>query len=554
MKKLYFLLAAMTAPALINAEPNLQVIDGVPVLVQFYGHKMSADGTQLVGEAEDGSAVYYNIPDNIFYTYLDCNFGRGNVIADDGTVVGSLLTESDTQSTIAVLMKDGEITVPPVFEKYVSSNIHSITPDGSRICGVVGNSGKGASNFPFYCDRDANGNYSELKFLPYPEKDLMGDYAQYCSATCMSDDGKRILGQVIDNHGTFIYPIQYVQGENGEWEYNYPAESLFNTENLPLPDPFEEFEMKEPEPTDWMDDSEKEEWDEAMLIWEQNSFDPEYSPYDHLEWFLTQDEIEDYLAALSEYEEAAEEYNEKYFLFWERYYAIMDCSVNFERNAMALSPNGKWMAAAQAYEKVYEDTMDYVELFYRPYEFNLLTGEVGPIAEAELNLGISQAFNNGDVICVTPVASVLPPRSWLYKNAEKELISFEDYIKEVNPTYGDWYEENLYAYIPVADNEDGTFEYVYATITGLVSASEDLTMICGGVVGDAIDFGVNLSYLFSGLPADVKGIESDLKVENVYAVYNLQGVKVMTTKDVNNLNTLSNGVYIINGKKVMLRK
>lgn len=48
-------------------------------------------------------------------------------------------------------------------------------------------------------------------------------------------------------------------------------------------------------------------------------------------------------------------------------------------------------------------------------------------------------------------------------------------------------------------------------------------------------------------PAGVDSIEND----DVYKVYNLQGVKVMEGKD---LNSLGNGIYVINGKKVVIRK
>lgn len=552
MKKHYFTIAALLVPVFLCNAQDMQEIEGVPVLVDFYCHRTSTDGTQLVGEAEDGSTVYYNIPENKFYNYPDCTFGRGNVVSDEGTVVGCQLLESDTQSTVGVLMKDGVITIPSILKGYMSSDIHSITPDGQRICGVIGNSGSGQSHFPFYCDKDANGNFSEVKFLPYPKEDFFGDVPQYCSATCMSEDGKTIVGQVIDSHGAFIYPIQYTENEKGEWNYYYPSKSLFNTENLPLPEPFKEFDMEEPEPTNWMDEKEKEEWEAAKLKWEQNSFAPEYSPYDHLEWFLTDEEIMEYEAALAEYEEAAEKYNEQYFSFWEQYYAILDCSVGFERNSMALSPNGQWMASAQVLDFIPEDSMDYIEILYRPYRFNLVKDENIALADAEYNLGISQVFDNGDVICVTPVASVLPPRSWLYINSEKKLISIEDYIKDVNPTYGKWYENNLYAYIPVAENEDGSFSFTWATITGLVTANEDMTMLVGAIIGDAIDFGANLSYIFTGLPAGVEGIEAESSIAESYTVYNLQGVKVMTTKERGDLINLSKGIYIINGKKVII--
>lgn len=49
----------------------------------------------------------------------------------------------------------------------------------------------------------------------------------------------------------------------------------------------------------------------------------------------------------------------------------------------------------------------------------------------------------------------------------------------------------------------------------------------------------------------VEGIESE-SVPAIYRVYNPQGLKVLETKDVTLLKSLPSGIYIINGKKVML--
>ena len=557
MKKIFFL-PIVFAFTLVSQAQILE-IDGVPILTDFYSHQMSIDGTQIVGESEDGSTVYYNIPENKFYNYEYCSFGRGYVIADNGTIVGSLLMDTEAQSTAGVIMKDGKITNPSVFDSYITSNIHSITPDASRVCGVVGNSGRGMSNLPYYCDMDENGNLGELKFLPTPEKDFFGNHPQYCSATWISEDGKTIAGQVIDARGFYVYPIIYRENEEGVWSYSLPSESLFNRDKLPLPEPLGDFDqeypnLEYPEPTQFMDPSQLEKWDEAYLIWETNNFAENLSPYNNLDLFMTDEEISAYLDAVYKYNEAVEEYNEKNEAFWEQVYKIVDCSVFFERNLMALSPNGKWLTAARYYEDTSGLVYDNIMVTYIPYLFNLGTGEITQIADDKVNLGVNQAFNNGDVICASPVASVLPPRSWLYKHSSNELISIEDYVKSVNSFYGNWFEENLSGYIPVAENEDGTFEYQFATITGLVSASEDLTVICGGVLGYAINLDMYLSYLFNGLPSGVESIEVEQPSDNVYNVFNLQGVKVMTTKDPSSLKDLSKGVYIVNGKKVLITK
>ncbi|MBQ8773410.1 MAG: VCBS repeat-containing protein, partial [Muribaculaceae bacterium] len=52
----------------------------------------------------------------------------------------------------------------------------------------------------------------------------------------------------------------------------------------------------------------------------------------------------------------------------------------------------------------------------------------------------------------------------------------------------------------------------------------------------------------------VSGIAGVIADNGVYVVYNLQGVKLMETENVDDLNKLSEGFYIINGSKVAIRK
>lgn len=58
-------------------------------------------------------------------------------------------------------------------------------------------------------------------------------------------------------------------------------------------------------------------------------------------------------------------------------------------------------------------------------------------------------------------------------------------------------------------------------------------------------------YFFQILPIDNSSIPKIFlnRNENFYDVYNLNGLKILTTSDSNDLKRLSNGIYIINGKK-----
>ena len=57
----------------------------------------------------------------------------------------------------------------------------------------------------------------------------------------------------------------------------------------------------------------------------------------------------------------------------------------------------------------------------------------------------------------------------------------------------------------------------------------------------------------NGSGDDGDGIEEIIVDNSVYHVFTINGHKVMTTKDKNQLNTLSSGLYIINGQKVMVQ-
>ncbi len=54
---------------------------------------------------------------------------------------------------------------------------------------------------------------------------------------------------------------------------------------------------------------------------------------------------------------------------------------------------------------------------------------------------------------------------------------------------------------------------------------------------------------------DSNGIfDINAESNDILRIYNIQGVNILNTTDRNAINTLSNGIYIINGKKVMIRK
>lgn len=550
MRKLLLLSLALTAATAGYAQEP-ENWNGVDVIPGFYGFKMSHDGVQIVGDAEDGSTVYYNRVTKTAYYYEGCDFGRGYVVSDAGMIVGTRLIDSDDMSNQAVVMQDGKWYTPNVLQGFVTSNIHSITPDGSRICGVVGR-GMGPTNEPFYCDIDAEGNFGQIQYLPTPPKDLLGATPMYCTANWMSADGKTIAGQVVEGRGVLLYPIIYTQDSQGSWSYSLPAEHLFNPEGYDLPKPVGEFEdefpgVEYPDVMKYISPDKMSLWDEYYNKWETNGFDEEYDPYSHLDLFLTAENLEKYLEATIAYDNALLEYSDMITEYWEEVDRIADTSVFFVRNAAALSMDGKWYASSG---EVFASGNDIEGYFYNwvPYLFNLETGEYMEIGSREATLVTNEVTTDGNVICATPAGGALPPVSYIYLNEKDEIMSLYGYVNSLNSEYGAWMEEYL-----TGDVQVGETDYERATVTGTAEASNDLSVISAGVMASALGYGgYFMTYILDDLSAGVEELQIDPTVDGLYRVYNLQGVKVLETKDPSVVNSLGKGLYIINGKKVLL--
>lgn len=562
MKKNLLAISLLLTTGVVFAQGNRIVnIEGVDILLEFYGHKVSHDGMQLIGEDENGELVYYNNSTKTIYEYPGCSYGQGYVIADNGWVVGNRMVDSNSQTNEGVIMAAGKIIVPPMFKNYPTSNIHSITPDATRICGVVGNPGRGLMDMPYYCDIDADGNIGEIQLLPTPPEDFFGSLPQRVTATWMSKDGKTIAGQVVQSRGILAYPILYHQNEQGIWNYSLPSEPLFNQAGIPLPKPVgdieEEFpDVVYPEIENYIDPDKLAKWEADILAWQASGSGEANSPYNNLGLYMSQAKVEQYLMDAARYNEAFLEYDEMNMKYWEDMAKIERSSVFFGRNMMAMSADGTWLASSQEVEDMSKfDPMDpeSITMNYIPYLFNLETGENIRLGETGDNLVTNQVLPNGDVIATTPAAAIVPACSYFFLKDQGRMLSVVEYLEEVKPEYAAWLEENLSSDLPVGIDPNGNYIMGHLVITGLVSASEDLSVIYGGVEGYAVGLNQLITYIMPGLPASgIEQVEAELPDDGMIRVYNLQGVKMMETKEISNLRNLAKGLYIINGKKVVL--
>lgn len=489
------------------------------ILPEFYAFKISSDGKWLYSDTGSGEIIIYDLATNQHNEFYGMSLGNGNALALDGTAVGS------TDMGKAVILKGDEEISPAVFDEYWNSLPFAITDDSSRMVGIVGNNG--TSNLddkvqyflPFVADIDDEGNVSNLTFLPHPDKDFFGVVPQYCSASWISNDGKVILGQVIDGSGMLIQPIVYRQGEDGEWTYSLPSKSLFNPENLPLPEYPGEFTMTQPNPIDFIGNEEKKkEYQEDMDWWKsQGNFEEELYPGNHLEEYMTYEEIEEYNKAVEEFNKAVKEYNEKIEEYYEARDAILDTSVSFELNGSCLNSDGT--LAAMASEYVLDDGE--IELGFRSgyttYIIDLSDDSMIEIKNENPYIHPTQVLNGNIIIGATVGAEA--QATYVYLPGASDYIPVEDYFAATTPYAADWLQENL-----VQPLYDGSM----AMISGRGVASDDFSVFASGVPAYMFDENyVYLTYIFNGLTT---------------------GIKEVTAYENSALRVLAGGVIAINGE------
>lgn len=521
MKKSIILLAALSLPAIAGLAA--EVPENVVYQKGIYTFKISPNG--LWFGSQGGVASTYNSETGKVVYYEDMYIGNGNAISDNGLLVG-------TDNTSAVIMKDGEAIHSDSFSPYWGSYINAITRDGSRITGFVnGQRGADLMYIPFVADVDADGNVGELTILPHPKIDLFGSAApQSVVGHSISDDGKSIIGEVTDWRGMFSYPIYFVQDDKGEWDYFLPTEQLFNPTGIDIPrNPWLD-EPKYPEPEDFMTNPLlKQAYEAAMEKWEASGYNgtqPNPSAY------MTE---EDY----ANYEKAVEDYNEWYYgrlddekAYVQLYIDVLRSSPGSSGGEMALHGSGDYFVARGT---VLNENFEMVGTLYK---FNR-DGSYETLGNlTEEGLFPNQVLSDGTIVLTKAIMAV--PDSYFLFPDKDELVSLQDYLKPDHPEISNWIDSEFFG-------------------NGIVVVSDDMSVMGAGLTPDHyIYYDAELadylysSYIITGLKnTGVEGIEAE-NPDGIYKVYNLEGMKVLETKDASALNGLAKGIYIVNGKKVKL--
>lgn len=517
MRKVLMIVAGFGL-ALSGVSQNLP--DHVDFKEGFYAVKISPQGNRIISKT--GSMSVYDTETGETFVYTDCLMGYGNTITDNGIVVGDA-------GDLAAIFYEGETILPEALLPYRSSQLNALTPDASRVVGMINNSNDDdVAYVGFVADLNPDFSITNITPLPYPKLDLFGSAPQFTTAVWISDDGKTVIGQVLDWRGFYCYPIVYKEDESGQWSYSLPSESLFNPTKIDIP------------ANPWINKPEMPVAENFMSGLMLQAYRMKYQEY--LQGKVTEMPIpEDYMTdeQYAAYEKAVNDYNEWFYgntqrinQYLEIYDNVLATSPTFSLNEMALHPSGEYFMT-QGGTIDFSGEMD--GAIYQFSDKDLIDIWKGP----DKNLYPCQILADGTLVASLPMMDV--PTSYIVLPDTKEFVSIPRYLENNYPEIATW------------------LTTTFPGGSGLVSISSDKSVMAGALIPGQYAFydedtdPYYSTYIISGLTAGVEQIAIEPE-EGVFKVYNFQGVKVLETKEVSLMESLSPGLYIVNGKKVFISR
>lgn len=448
---------------------SLCVAQSTSYHADFYFDKMSPNGKWMSGHSM-GTILLYNANSGEYEEYVASEdlvsayyaTGIGNCWSNDGILVGSV-NDHD-----CAYYQNSEWNELPLLPENGGLNMaHCITPDANRIAGVVGMSGMNMESEqmikPVYWDRESDGSYGMYKELPYPTTDFCGRVPQYVTAIAISDDGKTIVGQVVDWSGFYIYPIVYTQDGSGAWSYRTYCEGILYPEGTT----FNEWPGEEPAAPDYtvyMNDEQKaaytaalKEYNDAFnrylngeILWNQVPAEPNPADY------ISADRLGEYNDAVNAYDLAI--YN--YYKAVEEFDAVMMANMtgsSFIFNNVYISGNGRYYSCTLKQS-------DYSNPYYTittntPVKIDLQeSADVIYKVNTSMDMIASSVMNDGRMIVQNP-SMAYGRNSYIVSDDCQTLTTFIDYLESRDSKVAEWVKSKTTFDIPYY-NENS--EYVLA--------------------------------------------------------------------------------------------
>ena len=454
-----------------------------------------------------GYAKVYDVENDEMTEYPGCTLSQGNSVSNDGVVAAG-----------GSLLKDGEIIHLKTAEGTGGFDVEGITPDGKHVCG-------GWRGGPFTAELDENYNVVNPVRLPTPSTDLFGDRPQWINATMISADGNTIAGQIQDGYGMFLYPIIYYNSPEG-WKYTIPIEDLFNPNGIEIGKNPLNHQPEYPYPEDYMSDAEAALYQEAYRVY-LNGGGKKPDPAQ----FMSEEEYQRYVDAVDEYNDWYYSSQEDFKNYLNNYYAIVESTPSFNQGELAIHPSGEFVYMNGGIKNEFGQSVNYM------YEMGI-DGVNRLIPLADNNLAPVAVLSDGTLL--SSPTNAFGFNTYLLEPGTEEFINIIDYLAPQHPEIAAWIDDS------------------FVGMSGLVNMSDDRSRIMGTIfvtqLNDELyataDFRYG-TYFINIDPAGVESIETE-PADGVYRVFNLQGLKVLETRDASALRDLPKGLFIINGKKVLV--
>lgn len=344
-------------------------------------------------------------------------------------------------------------------------SVNAVTADGSRFCGNTatgvefGVDVDGTMVVP--CIWDRSGNTFTRTRLPYPDKDYLGLAPQYVTALCISDDGHTIIGQQRSCSGFVNEYILYRQDADGNWTWSRPFEALFNPNHIEIP-PYPGEGPDIPSIEAFMTQEELNAYIAAV-----NAYYETGGTYPDYEQFMTPEEIAAFNEAAKPYLEWAAKYEE-----WSKIdEQVRNSSVTFVFNQGSISPNGRYFVASS--ETGWYDQNLNLHSTYRPFLYDIEKGEI--VVSDGPSILVTAVSNDGDIVGYLREDDI--EYGYALPHGSSEWLPFEQYVVQRNPSLKDWVEENWRHEIEVViDEEEGITEFQDLYITGMPFMSRDFSL------------------------------------------------------------------------------
>lgn len=482
---------------------------------------------------KDNCFIYYDDDPNHVEAGVQDGYmpGFGTCVALDGSAVGNAVLytvdmEAHTyeQTDQAVIFKQGEIIPLPCVNPALGGIAHAVTPDGSAICGIMGNASfsidpDGIMQLPVVWYRNEDGTYAEPYVLPHPDKDFLGGVPQYVTAIAMSQDGNTIVGQVISETGFDVYPIVYRRDAEGKWSYTLPFSELYYTHpEVVIP----ENPGDCPEYDDFMTAEEIQAYKDALKAW-QDAGGTDWSTYPKKKDFMTDEELAAYNAALQKWNTDKDAYDEAVA-------AATEGSIKFVFNNVVLSPDGKYFAMTKegagsilmkpGLKPVKNSPLNKVKKAEGEGDEPTAEYSYPMIFDIEANTYKSYMLSDGDLAltCAGKDGKFVGYKGNVLEATEAYVLDPEAGLKtlaEYKPAVSEWIDANMVHPVETYEFNEETGQYdpviVDMRMTGIPFCTPDMSVITTYVY-NSWDVSDNLAYGYVfRFPEDVsvKGVAAD---------------------------------------------